>query len=217
MSDNVCFEFLWHASGCVPCPSSDDVFTLCSCTQIAHFLQKQVATASVAFGSSCCTRFFFFVKIWSKKMFSFSFLSFSFSFSISLEKMFFFSFVLYLFQKCCIAGISIRVLGRLLAGGHDPTHQSGVEAPRLLKRSHPDCIIIMIVVSLFQALGPQSWLGNSAQISVTLTAACLTSPRLGSNVCLCPSCATLSLVQTTCKLTPERCPTCKLKTAEESP
>ena len=34
-------KFLWRADGCVPCPSSDDVFLLCSCSQLAHFLQKQ--------------------------------------------------------------------------------------------------------------------------------------------------------------------------------
>ena len=41
-----------------------------------------------------------------------------------------------------IAGIG---LGRLLGGKHASTPQSGVEAPRLLKRSLSRCIIVVVV------------------------------------------------------------------------
>ena len=37
-------------------------------------------------------------------------------------------------------------LGRLLEGEHASTPQSGVEAPRLLKRSLPGCIIVVVVL-----------------------------------------------------------------------
>ena len=48
-----------------------------------------------------------------------------------------------------MAGIG---LGRLLGGKHVSTPQSGVEAPRLLKRSLPDCIIVVVVFDgIFQA------------------------------------------------------------------
>ena len=37
-------------------------------------------------------------------------------------------------------------MGRLLGGEHASTPQSGVEAPRLLKRTSPDCFVVVVVV-----------------------------------------------------------------------
>ena len=44
VSDNVCCENLWYANGRVSRPFNDNVVALCSCSQLAHFLQKQDAT-----------------------------------------------------------------------------------------------------------------------------------------------------------------------------
>ena len=69
-----------------------------------------------------------------------------FSFFPSFFLTFFVFFLLFIISFFpYIAGIG---LGRLLGREHASTLQSGVEAPRLLKRSlSPDCIVVVVVVS----------------------------------------------------------------------
>ena len=105
-----------------------------------------------------------------------SFLSFSFSFSSFFKKNYFFvfSFLAYVsgFNKRCflrsrcsmemwcpddIGQDSWIGLGRLLGGEHASTPQSGVEAPRLLKRSLPGCIIVVVLEAKFTRVPVHTW------------------------------------------------------------